>query len=238
MQQKWIQRLTLGLAATALFVAAGGPTYAASKINGSKLKTRSVSGSKLKNDTLSGTQIKESALGTVPKATAADSANSANAANTAINAGNADATDGVSEEAFTKVRVGTDTQCLNVSNAVFSDCVGVTIVLPRTQRVKVDVFTQWDSDDASGTSVSASCRIEQNGSPIGATVDPGTLSDDTAQADVAPAVPNYTRSLAVGTVTGALTAGTYTFNLACERQAGTDFDLSDMRTTAVALGSS
>jgi hypothetical protein len=77
MQGKWIQRLTLGLAATALFVAAGGPSYAASTINGKNIKSKSISGSKLKSDTLTGTQIKESMLGTVPKATAADSATNA-----------------------------------------------------------------------------------------------------------------------------------------------------------------
>ena len=74
MQNKWIQRLTLGLAATALFVAAGGPTYAASKINGKNIKTRSIAGSKLKNDTVTGKQVKESTLGTVPKAASADNA--------------------------------------------------------------------------------------------------------------------------------------------------------------------
>lgn len=50
MHNKWIQRLTLALAATALFAAAGGPSYAAKKvktISGSKITKNSISETKL-----------------------------------------------------------------------------------------------------------------------------------------------------------------------------------------------
>jgi hypothetical protein len=91
MQNKWIQRLTLGLAATALFVAAGGPTYAATKINGKNIKKKSVAGNKLRNNTLTGTQINESKLGTVPKAASADTAaNAAGVSNGSISLGKLD----------------------------------------------------------------------------------------------------------------------------------------------------
>lgn len=58
----------------ALFVALGGSSYAAVKINGKEIKTKSITGSKLKSDTLTGKQIKESTLATVPNATNATNA--------------------------------------------------------------------------------------------------------------------------------------------------------------------
>jgi hypothetical protein len=65
----------------ALFVALGGTGYAAVKINGKNIKTRTISGKKVKNNTLTGKQIKESKLATVPKAKSATSATTAGTAN-------------------------------------------------------------------------------------------------------------------------------------------------------------
>ena len=56
----------------ALFVALGGSAYAAIKINGKDIKSRTIIAKKLKNDTLTGTEIKESKLGKVPAAGNAD----------------------------------------------------------------------------------------------------------------------------------------------------------------------
>lgn len=42
------------IAMLALFVAAGGPAYAAKTINGKVLKNRSIAGSKIKRNTLTG----------------------------------------------------------------------------------------------------------------------------------------------------------------------------------------
>src|SRR5512132_2498331 len=61
-----------GIALVALFVALGGSSYAALKINGSQIKNRSVSGKKLKRNTLGGVTIKESRLGKVRRAHRAD----------------------------------------------------------------------------------------------------------------------------------------------------------------------
>jgi|1186.fasta_scaffold06953_2 hypothetical protein len=47
MSSNWTQRLTLGIACVALFIAAGGPGYAASKISGSKIKTNSIPANRL-----------------------------------------------------------------------------------------------------------------------------------------------------------------------------------------------
>jgi len=70
----------------ALFVAIGGSTYAASKINGKTIKNASVAGKKLKPDSVTGKQVNESKLGTVPKATNADNATNATNATNADNA--------------------------------------------------------------------------------------------------------------------------------------------------------
>jgi hypothetical protein len=77
----------MGVALLALFVALGGVGYAASQINGKKLKNRSVAAKKLKKHTFTGTEIDKSKLGVVPKAAAAG--NAANA-NNAGHAGSAD----------------------------------------------------------------------------------------------------------------------------------------------------
>jgi hypothetical protein len=61
-----------GLALVALFVALGGSSYAALKVNGSQIENRSISGKKLKRNTLGGVTIKESRLGKVPRARRAD----------------------------------------------------------------------------------------------------------------------------------------------------------------------
>jgi hypothetical protein len=74
------------VASIALVLAAtGGVTYAASKINGNKIKRHSIAGNRLKNNTVKGKQINESSLGVVPKATNAKRATTANTATKADN---------------------------------------------------------------------------------------------------------------------------------------------------------
>src|SRR5918997_1732205 len=67
------------LSLIALFVALGGTSYAAVKINGKNIK----------QNTVTGKQVKERSLAKVPKAKAADTAASATTATNATNAGNA-----------------------------------------------------------------------------------------------------------------------------------------------------
>ena len=52
----------------ALFIAVGGTSYAAVKINGKNIKPNTVAGKALKKNTLTGKQINENKLGIVPKA--------------------------------------------------------------------------------------------------------------------------------------------------------------------------
>jgi hypothetical protein len=84
------------IALIALFVAIGGTSYAAVKIDGKNIENRSIPGKKLKNgavagkqvkrDSLGARQIKESSLKTVARARAADSATKATTATTADSA--------------------------------------------------------------------------------------------------------------------------------------------------------
>src|SRR4051812_43327840 len=64
----------------AVFIALGGSSYAAVKINGASIKNRSISAGKVKRNTLTGREIRESRLGRVPRAASADRLGSLSAA--------------------------------------------------------------------------------------------------------------------------------------------------------------
>lgn len=70
------RRLTYAnvMSTLAVFIALGGSSYAAIKINGRDIKNRSIPGTKLRTNTLTGSQIRESTLGRVPRARLADNA--------------------------------------------------------------------------------------------------------------------------------------------------------------------
>jgi hypothetical protein len=70
MLDKLIERLTYAnvMSTMAVFIALGGSSYAAIKINGSSIRNRSISATKLRYDTLGGREINESALEPVPSA--------------------------------------------------------------------------------------------------------------------------------------------------------------------------
>ena len=85
------------MATLAFFVAIGGTTIAATRIDGGTIEKGTVKGKALKNgtikakklrsDTLTGAQIREETLAAVPRATAADSAGSAQSAQSAATLG-------------------------------------------------------------------------------------------------------------------------------------------------------
>jgi hypothetical protein len=95
------QRLTYAnvMSTLAFFVAIGGTTLAATKIDGATIEKGTIPGKAIKNstikakkvkaDTLTGGQIQEGSLGKVPSAGTADSATSATTAVSATTAGNA-----------------------------------------------------------------------------------------------------------------------------------------------------
>lgn len=72
---KWLrQRMTYAnvMSTLAVFIALGGSSYAAVRINGSSIKNRSIAAAKLKRNSLTGREIRESSLGRVPRAAKAD----------------------------------------------------------------------------------------------------------------------------------------------------------------------
>jgi hypothetical protein len=89
------------MATLAVFIAAGGSSYAVARLNGSQIRNRTIDHTKLKRHTLSGTEVNLGRLGKVPTASRADSSNisrragsadtatHASSADTAINAGSA-----------------------------------------------------------------------------------------------------------------------------------------------------
>jgi hypothetical protein len=95
------------LAATALFVALGGVSYAATTINGNKIVKQTIGAGKLKQGTLTSTQVKanaltgsvidESTLNIVPAAQTAVSAQTASSATTAQTATTAMTADSAQE---------------------------------------------------------------------------------------------------------------------------------------------
>src|SRR3954451_22354506 len=56
----------------ALFIALGGSSYAAVRLNGKDIKHRSIPGTKLKRNSVTGLEVRESQLGRVPRAAVAD----------------------------------------------------------------------------------------------------------------------------------------------------------------------
>src|SRR5688572_12432961 len=96
----------MAVALLALFVALGGSSYAALKINSRQIVNNSVRSNDLRNNDvrsrdvrnngLTGTDINEGTLGTVPSASAAGSAG------TAANAANADALGGVAPGGYVR----------------------------------------------------------------------------------------------------------------------------------------
>lgn len=91
------------VATLALFIALGGSSYAAVKLNGKDIKKNTVAGKALKKDTLGGREIKESKLAKVPSATTADSAQSAAAAALAAHATTADTASSVGGVTVTSI---------------------------------------------------------------------------------------------------------------------------------------
>src|SRR3954452_8977342 len=71
------------VATLALVLGVSGTSYAATQLNGKKLKNRSVAGKKLKKNTVTGKEVREAKLGKVPSATQADNATHADNAATA-----------------------------------------------------------------------------------------------------------------------------------------------------------
>lgn len=103
MRQRLRSKLTYSnvVSTICLFIVLGGGAYAASQlpknsVGTKQLKNKAVTGAKVKDNSLTGANINESSLGTVPKATSADTAGSAG------KAADADKLGGVGASAYVK----------------------------------------------------------------------------------------------------------------------------------------
>jgi hypothetical protein len=235
--------VSLVIACLALFVALGGVGYAAATIGSAAVIDNSIKsrdfrnndlrGKDVRQNTLKGPDIAESSLGKVPTAANADTAASAAHATNADNAtnaaqaGNADTVGGIAPGSLTIGRSVLD-GC--EPGAEFANCASVVLSMPHAGRVLVTSGGHWNSDSAAGTSVRGQCRLERNGNALTLATQEGSLShqtDDTHEEALA----------GITVVTGVLPAGDHTFGIACSQNAG-DMDFTDVRLSAVLLGSS
>jgi hypothetical protein len=148
-----------------------------------------------------------------------------NSAKSADTANDADALGGVSLGDLNPVAEGIDTACSPVSG--FNDCLpGASLTLNRTADVLVIVTAAWH--DTGGLENQADCRIERNGAGIGTVNEYGSKVLDT-DAD-------QNRALAMNDIDANRPPGSYLYYLSCDEGIN-DFELEDVHTTAVALGS-
>ena len=219
----------------AVFMVVAGGSFAIASVSKNQVKSKhvkdnalkskdlkdgkGVEGKDVKDDSLRGTDVDESSLGKVPSATSAD---------TATNANNADTLDGVDSQALVTSKQGSDSNC-SVGTA-FTDCVGTTVTLGRTQTVVVYVTAVYGFGDAEGNNVEADCRIERDGASISSNIEIGSGLDDTNTTDRQRVLAIVERETNVG-------PGAVNFYLACrEDTAGDDFQLEDIRTVVLAAG--
>lgn len=175
----------LVISIVALFVALGGTSYAAVKLNGKNIKKGTVAGKALKKNTLTGTQIKESKLAKVPKAAFADAA--ANADN-AGSAGNAQTVGGLSPQAFTQGTAKVITANKSLSNATAAEF--TIIELPGLIRLRASCNITMDTifrAESAGTDV----RMTVERTASGGTTLSGGFWDD-GQGVVLPAGSSQT----------------------------------------------
>ena len=216
---------SMGVAILALFVALGGSAYAASKINGSAIKVRSIPGNRLKNATVTGTQVNASTLGTVPNATNATNATNAANANTLGGSSLASLNLGASTVS------GVTSSSCDPNTTSFVDCGTVSLSLPRSEHVLLIANAEFDGDN-SGAGYTGLCKLEVDGSALGADVQPGSSTGTGVGYDSLDEA-----SASVNAVTGALAAGSHTFSLYCNRQGGS-IEYPTTSVSALAFGTS
>jgi hypothetical protein len=190
------KRLTFSnvVAVLALFVALGGASYAATKINGKSIKKGTIAGTKLKPETIDGSRVDESKLGEVPNAlraasagaadsaataatadhaTTAGQAETAGSASTATSAATAENAQALGGQSAAQLRAGAQTA---VGNAVCNpnaanintqnvSCVSLAINLPVTSDVVVIGSGGWYGQGPAPTRASASSPATRSRTP-------------------------------------------------------------------------
>ncbi len=180
-------------------------------VNFGELAPDAVDGSHVFDNSLGGPDIDESSLGQVPSAASAV---------------NADAVDGVSESAFTLGRSAYDTTC-DPNNTQDTDCVTVTLDLPRAGRVLLIATGGQETTSGAGA---ATCRFQVDDANVAGFpfVHPGELSDNSNALSA--------NGFAMTAVTGVLASGSRVFDLVCF-DAGTTAVINDSTISAVMIGS-
>lgn len=153
-----------------------------------KIATDAVTTDKIANDAVTGDKVNESTLGEVP---------------------NAKAVGGVTANALTIGRSGSDASCFGTTNYT---CGTATLTLPRAGRVLLisQLPMHPDADNSS-----ASCHINRNGVEVPeTTTTPGALQN--ASGDEGSEIANG----GVTTVTGVIPAGVSAFTQVCSDTGG------------------
>jgi len=242
------------VAVLALFVALGGASYAATKINGKSIKKLTISGKKLKPETIDGSRINEGTLAEVPSALRAGSAGSADTATTAETAGEAQtagsaktaATANTAKSAATaenanalgglsasQLRVSADTSAAGSCDPTgFNNpvCATQALNLPATSDVVAIARASWYGTDAGPDKGECFVSIDPNvNTPSGIRAEVGQVDAEHTDFDTAGDV-------SVHTTIDDVPAGNHTFRMRCYQEDG-DFKVEDAIITVMRVPS-
>jgi hypothetical protein len=247
------QRFTFAnvVAVLALFVALGGASYAATKINGKSIKKQSIAGNRLKADTVDGARINESTLGEVPSAAQAGSAGSATTAGHAETAGSATTAD--SAQSATSAATAENANALDgqsasqlrassrsaISNSSCNpvnpgtqnvSCVALQMNLPATSDVMVIGSGGWYGQGAGPDKGECYISIDPNvNAPSSDRMEVGQVDAEHTDFDTAA-------EIVVHTTINDVPAGNQTFRFRCYEEDG-DFKVENVNLTVTRLPS-
>lgn len=249
------KRLTFSnvVAVLALFVALGGASYAATKINGKTIKKQTIAGNRLKAETLDGSRINEGSLGEVPSAAQAGSAGSATTAGHADTAGSAatsetaqSATSAATAENANALGGQSAAQLRAASRSAISNsscdptagnantqnisCLGIQMDLPATSDVMVIGSGGWYGQGAGPDKGECFISIDPNvQTPSSDRMEVGQVDAEHTDFDTAGEV-------VVHTTINDVPAGNRTFRMRCYEEDG-DFKVENVNLTVTRLPS-
>jgi hypothetical protein len=149
------------MATLAVFIALGGSTYAAVKIDGADIRKRSIAGNRLKPNTVTGKQVRERRLGKVRRASRADTSGRAARADSAGQAGFASR----ATSAVNSARLGGLSASAFTQNSRFSSGVGNVTAVPEQTIVSwpgfAKITTDGDADDVFTVKVAIPAGAQQ-----------------------------------------------------------------------------
>ena len=107
----------------------------------------------------------------------------------------------------------------------------MSLSLPRSEHVLLIANAEFDGDN-SGAGYTGLCKLEVDGTALGADVQPGSSTGTGVGYDSLDEA-----SASVNAITGALTAGYHTFSLYCNQQGGS-IEYPTTSVSALAFGTS